>query len=196
MRSTMILLAATFSLLATAFVISGGTAPSVPANGYLMLRFQKLGDIKGGSMAVGHQGAIDVTDVVNKSTLPFDMSTGIAWAHDDESPKEEVTIEYGALTVRPPLVITVGSDQAALALLQSKTSNDTISSAKFTFFRPAQDASGRMENYYTIELSGGKIVSVVPDGAKPFKIGFSYTKITCTFTKGGKSVSRTWQKPG
>jgi len=181
----------TTTFLAVAFTLACAAASHAAMSGYLTLTGQKQGVIKGDSSNPGHRGAFDVIDIVNKADLLVNPETGFL-APDT--------------TVHNPVVIIAAVDIASPPLFQALVSNQTFVNATLSFARPSSGGSGRLEIYYSIELTGGQIVSyktyhstsnVAPPKGKVFlEINLTYAEIACTFTKGGKSTSKRWPKSG
>ncbi len=68
-----------------------------------------------------------------------------------------------------PMIIRKRIDRSSPLLVKAMADNQRIE-AKFKFFRPSPAGDGTTEQFYTVEISGGRIASVkqiVPDSLVP-----------------------------
>jgi type VI secretion system secreted protein Hcp len=102
-----------------------------------------------------------------------------------------------------PILIRKRIDKSSPLLLKALTQNQVIE-ATFRFFRPNPTGDGTTEQFYTIEIKGGRIASVrqyVPDvldlataQLPPLEeVGFVFHTISWTYTNGGVTHEDSWQ---
>lgn len=83
------------------------------------------------------------------------------------------------------LIITKVIDKASPLLFKALSSDESVDSAEFKFFRPSTDGSGSEEHFYTIKIESGKIESMITftDSNDPYyfeEIAISFQDITWT----------------
>jgi type VI secretion system secreted protein Hcp len=83
------------------------------------------------------------------------------------------------------LVITKVIDKASPLLFKALSSDESVDSAEFRFFRPGISGSGSEEHFYTIKIESGKIESMITftDSSDPYyfeEISISFQDITWT----------------
>lgn len=83
------------------------------------------------------------------------------------------------------LVITKVIDKASPLLFKALSSDESVDSAEFRFFRPSISGSGSEEHFYTIKIESGKIESMITftDSSDPYyfeEISISFQDITWT----------------
>ncbi len=90
------------------------------------------------------------------------------------------------------IVFTKAIDKASPLLFKALSSDETIDSAEFRFFRPSATGSGAEEHFYTIKIETGKIESMITftDSKYPYyfeEISISFQDITWTDEISGAS---------
>jgi type VI secretion system secreted protein Hcp len=176
--------------LISAFVFSAFLIGTAQANliGYLTLKGQKSGLIKGAVTAKGHEGTIAILDYSYEVVSPRDPASGLATG------KRQHT----------PLVIRKEVDSATPMILNMLTQNENITDAKFEFFETSP--TGVETPALVVELTNGSIsdfqqaYGAVPgDAANVVRdvetIKFTFQKITFTDPKSNTSTSDDWETP-
>lgn len=90
------------------------------------------------------------------------------------------------------IVFTKAIDKASPLLFKALSSDETMDSAEFRFFRPSATGSGAEEHFYTIKIETGKIESMITftDSKYPYyfeEISISFQDITWTDEISGAS---------
>ena len=147
---------------------------------YLSLA-SSTGDIKGSVVAAGHEGSIEVFSISHSIVQETDPATGQATGKRQHK----------------PFVITKELDQASPLLAKALTNVETLTTWSLGFWR-ASATSGKMENYYTIELTNAQVSSIVTRGSNfgvIEMVSFTYQKITWTWVDGGITHQDDWSAP-
>ena len=101
-----------------------------------------------------------------------------------------------------PVRIVKRIDKATPLIAKALVENEKIE-AEFRFFRPNPTGDGTTEQFYTVEIEGGRVDTVkqwVPDCLDPTstasppmeEIRLTFDKITWTFEDGGVSHTDSW----
>lgn len=104
-----------------------------------------------------------------------------------------------------PILVRKRIDKATPLIAKALVNNEKIDGT-FKFFRPSPTGDGTTEQYYTVEITGGRVDSIkqyVPDCLNPTSTGsppleevcFTFESITWTFEDGGVSHTDSWQTP-
>ena len=103
-----------------------------------------------------------------------------------------------------PLVIRKRIDKSSPLLAKALCNNEIIE-AKFQFFRPSPTGDGTTEQFFTVEISQGRIAHikrVSPDTIDPAsateppteEVGFVFHTITWTYEDGGIVHTDNWRE--
>lgn len=187
--------------LAAAAAVAGtaGSKPAVAVEGhnirmlgrpsYVFLKLNGT-QINGESdvTSLGRANAIQGEYFQSKVTKPFDASTG----------------QTSGQRRYEPIVIRKRVDKSTPLLLQALVEN-RVADAVFKFYRPNPTGDGTEEQYYTIEIKQGRIISVnqyAPQandggaGGQPVpemeEISFTFGTIEWTYTNGGITFEDTF----
>jgi type VI secretion system secreted protein Hcp len=136
-------------------------------------------DIKGDTTRKGREGSIECLYYEQGAAAPRDLVTGLA---------------TGKRTYQP-LVVRKRIDAASPVLWKAFRTNQVID-AVFRFYRPSPVTPVMPVQFYTVEIHGGRIVSmrdILPDALTPAtasqppleEVTFAFKTITWTFTDGG-----------
>jgi type VI secretion system secreted protein Hcp len=157
-------------------------------NGYLNLKGQKQGQIKGSSTQRGRENQIVVIAAHHEISIPHDATSGLPTGK----------------RVHAPLVITKEVDQSTPRLYTALVSNEKLTQWELQFWRSG--AAGTEEQYYTIKLSNANVVSiefVQPNSKNPElakyaeyeNLAFTYEKVEWTWVNGAITASDGWGIP-
>lgn len=157
-------------------------------NGYLRMKGQKTGDVKGGVKQKGREGSIAVVALSHEIVSPRDPASGMA---------------TGKRTHKP-IVITKELDQATPVLYTMLATNENITDWVLQYFTP--DPRGTETQNFTIHLTNASIDDIrlvkpltwSPDLAKIpdyQEISFMYQKIDWTWSQGGITAADQWTAP-
>lgn len=103
-----------------------------------------------------------------------------------------------------PLMIRKRIDKSSPLLAKALVENQRID-AKFKFFRPNPNGDGTTEQFYTVEIKGGRLASqkqIVPDTIVPAtsteppleEVTIVFHSISWTYTNGGVTHEDTWDQ--
>jgi type VI secretion system secreted protein Hcp len=103
-----------------------------------------------------------------------------------------------------PILIVKRIDKASPLLAKALVENQRIDGT-FKFFRPSPSGDGTTEQFYTIEISDGRVDSIkqiLPDMFNPLstsmppmeEVRFVFNQITWTFTPTGASHTDSWKQ--
>src|SRR5262245_37663943 len=103
-----------------------------------------------------------------------------------------------------PILIVKRIDEASPLLAKALVENQRIDGT-FKFFRPSPSGDGTTEQFYTIEISDGRVDSIkqiLPDMFNPLstsmppmeEVRFVFNSITWTFTPTGASHTDSWKQ--
>ncbi len=103
-----------------------------------------------------------------------------------------------------PILIRKRIDKASPLLWKALCNNEVIE-GKFMFFRPNPSGDGTTQQFYTIEIGGGRISSIkdfVPDTIEPAsstdppleEVSLVFHDITWTYTDGGITHTDSWRE--
>lgn len=101
-----------------------------------------------------------------------------------------------------PVCITKRIDKSSPLIAKALTSNESIDGI-FKFFRPMRTGDGTTEQFFTVEIRGGRVAyinRISPDTFDPAsaarppveEIGFVFHTIKWTYTDGGVEHEDTW----
>jgi|SRR6188768_1899854 len=162
-------------------------------NGYLRLKGQKQGQIKGSVLQKTREDSIMV----------------IALSHSIVSPRDAASGLPTGKRMHKPLVITKEVDKSSPLLYNMLTNNENIPTWELQFFTPQLDAkrgTGGEVQHYTVKLENANIASIDfrmannkhPDLMKfelYEEIAFTYEKIIWTWKDGGIESEDSWMNP-
>ncbi len=162
------------SMLVAFALVSLAAAPAYAAsNAYL--EFQSNGgQVEGSVTAAGFENTIRVYDVHFEIGAAEGAPAGVARSR----------IEYR------PVYVTLPVDRSTPLITQALAQNHTISNFKIGLTKPQQ--GGGEVVFYMIEISNGRVSSLVFDSAAPgedrVKVGFTYYTMTQTDLASGSTV--------
>ena len=153
--------------------------------GYLWIKGQKTGDIKGEVTQKGREGTSGVLSMEYGVSSPTDPATGAAAGRRGHQ----------------PISFTLRWSKATPLLLGALTSNETLSDVRFQRWLPNLDGSGVESNTDTIQLTNARIASlkIVDQKADDGKLDtvvivtLAYQKLTITHQDGGITAEDSWQ---
>jgi type VI secretion system secreted protein Hcp len=143
-------------------------------------------DIKGDSTqtSLGRDGSIECIYFDHAVDTAREASSGIA---------------TGRRTYQP-ILIKKRIDKASPLLAKAMVNNEVIE-AKFQFFRPNPTGDGTTQQFYTIEITKGRLaglkqnVTNTTDAEHPLEeITFTFGEIKWTWMDGGVSHQDTWSQ--
>jgi type VI secretion system secreted protein Hcp len=157
-------------------------------NGYLNLKGQKTGDIKGSVTQKGREGKIMVIAVSHEILSPRDPASGLPTGK----------------RMHKPMVITKELDKSTPLLYNVLVNNENITEWQLQFWRPS--ATGAEQQHFTIKLTNANIASIamrLPNNKHPDlmkfetyeEIAFTYQKIEWVWTDGGITAMDDWESP-
>jgi len=160
----------------------------MPMQGYMKLKGQKTGEIKGSVTQKGREGQIAF----------------IAFDHSVISPRDAATGLPTGKRMHKPIVITKEIDKSTPLLYKVLVNNENLSEVEFLFWRPA--GTGSEVQYYTIKLTNANIASMktfFPNTRIPLnsplnhmdEVAFTYQKIEWTWKDGGITADDDWEAP-
>ena len=152
----------------------------------LTLKGNVLGDVQGDNLTPGRLNTIEVLSLTHAVRTSFDRSTG----------------RSNGRRYYEPIAFVKPIDRSSPLLRKALIENDVIS-GKFEWFRPNPSGSGTTEQFFTIEISDGRVVSAearLPDTLVPAnanlppleEIKLVFNKIKWTFTNGGIEHEDEW----
>jgi type VI secretion system secreted protein Hcp len=161
----------------------------VALNGYLRMKGQKSGDVKGGVTQKGREGTIAVVAVSHEILSPRDPASGLP----------------AGRRMHKPIVITKELDQSTPVLYGMLVSNENITDWVLQYFSPNRAGAeiGSEAQNFTIRLTNASITDIrltkpltwSPDLAKLpdyQEISFAYQKIEWTWVQGGITATDDW----
>ena len=163
------------------------TLAAMPAQSALnvYLELTANGESIAGETTLGSVGGLDVTDMIECHAVNHEM-----FASFDTS--------TGRLTGQlnhAPFKIVKRVDKAS-PLIAKALSNNEVIEARFRYFRPNPSGDGTTQQYFTIELSGGRVSGLrhwTPNNLDPAgsaypymeEVSFVYERITIRYEDGG-----------
>jgi type VI secretion system secreted protein Hcp len=154
---------------------------------HLKLKGQKQGDIKGESTqtSLAREGTIECFGFEYGASSPRDASTGMATGRRQWA----------------PLVIRKRFDRASPLLAQALVNNEVVEGT-FQFFRPNPTGDGTTEQFFSVQIKGGRISNfrqVVPHPSDnegddhPYEeVSFVFQNITITNDSAKTSATDDW----
>lgn len=138
--------------------------------------------------SLGREGSIECLSFVDSVRTARERGSGMA---------------TGRRTFEP-IVIRKRIDKSSPLLARSLCNNEVIEAA-FKFFRPAPSGDGTTEQFFTVEISGGRISSirrVSPDAIDPAsaaeppteEVSMVFHDITWTYQPTGASHHDNWKE--
>jgi type VI secretion system secreted protein Hcp len=177
------LLAAAVAVISTFAVASVGTAGGEPNQrlvGYLQVKGQRLGVIKGGSVGPKRQDWIDVLGFDYAVTSPRDAATGQATGKRQHK----------------PFRITKTIDKSTPLLFQALVTNEVLSEVTFELVRTQPDGTEAV--VYRVKLANAALSDIHQydegkAGQQSFEeLSFVFQKIDLTWVDGGISATDSW----
>jgi type VI secretion system Hcp family effector len=161
-------------LIAAAAAVSLAAAPALAgANAYLQFE-SNGGQVEGTVTAAGFENTIRVHDAHFEIGAAETAPAGVARSK----------IEY------KPVYVTLPVDKSTPLITQALAQNHSISNFRIDLTKPGQ--GGGEVVFYTIEISNGRVSSIVFDSVSPgndrVKVGFSYHTMTQTDLQSGQTV--------
>jgi type VI secretion system secreted protein Hcp len=145
-------------------------------------------DVKGDSTqtSLEREDTIECVYYEQSATSPREPSTGLAVGRR----------QYAPLLIRKRI------DRSSPLLAKAFIKNEVIEGT-FKFFRPSPAGDGTTEQFYTVHISQGRIVSIrqyVPDTLTPQsatlppleEVSLTFRIISWTYTQGGVTADDTW----
>jgi type VI secretion system secreted protein Hcp len=159
-------------------------------NAYLRIKGQKTGDVKGSVIQRGREGKIMVIAASHAIMSPRDLQSGLPTGQ----------------RMHKPFIITKESDKSSPVLYNMFVTNENIREWELQFWSPAlasPSGSGQEVQSHTVRLENASIASInfcMPNNKNPElmryveyeEIGFTYQKITWTWTDGGIAAQDDW----
>jgi type VI secretion system secreted protein Hcp len=156
---------------------------------HLKLTGQKTGDVKGESSQVtlGRKDTIECFSFQMAVESPRDASTGMATGRR----------QWQAINFRKRW------DRSSPLLAQMLVNNETITEGTFKFYRPHPTGDGTTQEFYTVQIKGGRVSSfrqVVPHPSDeatmhehPYEdVSFVFQTITITNDAAKTSATDDW----
>ena len=155
--------------------------------GYLWIKGQKTGEIRGDVMQKGHDGWNSVLSMEYGISSPTDIATGMA----------------SGRRAHQPISFTLKWSKATPLLLGALTSNEILSMVQFQRWQPDPDGSGAEFNTDTLQLTNARIASlkIVDQKADDGKLDtvvivtMAYQKLNLMHQSGGISADDNWGAP-
>jgi type VI secretion system secreted protein Hcp len=162
-------------------------------NGYLKLKGQKQGEIKGSVTQKGRENKIMVIAVSHEIVSPRDPASGLP----------------SGKRMHKPFVITKELDKSSPLLYSLLCHNENIPEWELQFWTPQIDpkrGTGAEVQHFTVKLENANIASIHfrmannkhPDlmkFAEYEEVAFTYEKIVWTWTDGGVEADDSWATP-
>jgi len=173
-----------WTIAAAAVALLAVTSAAHAEMGYLWIKGQKTGDIKGEVTQKGHEGTSGVLSMEYGISSPTDVASGMATGR----------------RVHQPISFTLRWSKATPLLLGALTNNETLSSVQFQRWMPDPDGSGVDANTDTIQLTNARITSlkIVDQKADDGKLDtvvivtMTYRQLTLTHQAGGIMAEDSW----
>jgi type VI secretion system secreted protein Hcp len=176
-------------ILAVVFFVVAGllytpcASAALPA--YLELEDQGGNKIEGSCTVAGREGTIEVFSFGHNLVMPTDPASGLPTGVKRHS----------------PLKILKEIDKSSPLLYRVLVMNQTMGRFILRFYR--MGATGREEQYFTIQLENARITGITPSFPASFLIqnepyghmetvSFVYQRITWTWEEGGITSTDTW----
>ncbi len=157
-------------------------------NGYLKLKGQKTGEIKGSVTQKGRENKVAI----------------IAFNHEVVSPRDPASGLPTGKRMHKPFTITKELDKATPLLYSVLVNNENVSEWEMQCWRPS--ATGAEQQHFTIKLTNANIASIharMPNNKNPElmkydineEVAFTYQKIEWTWVDGGITAMDDWEAP-
>jgi len=164
------------TIASVALLVSTTTAYAAQM-GYMKIKGQKSGEVKGSNTQKGHEGTIGVIASSHEIVSPRDAASGLATGK----------------RMHKPFFITKEVDKSSPLLYKMIATNENLPEVTIQFVRP--NAGGIEQVVLTVTLTNASIASikfVQPDSDKPDtmrlpereEIGFTYSRIKWTAADG------------
>ena len=134
--------------------------------------------------SLGRDKTIECLDFWYNVTAAREASTGMATGR----------------RLHDPIWIQKRIDKSSPLIAKAMTNHENIE-GKFAFFRPNPSGDGTTEQFYTIEITKGRVAAInqtMPDQAEEHpleEVEFTFENIKWTWTDGGVSHEDTWSAP-
>lgn len=153
--------------------------------GFLQIKGQKTGEMKGDVMQKGHESWNSVLSMDYSFNAPAEAGAGLATAR----------------RVRQPISFTLRWSKATPLLLNAAASNETLSEVQFQRWLPNATGNGTEVDADHIQLTNARITSlkIVDQKDDDGKLDtvvivtLAYQKLTLTHQDGGISADDSWQ---
>jgi type VI secretion system secreted protein Hcp len=168
------------STFAVASVGTTGGEPNQRLVGYLQVKGQRLGVIKGGSLSAKRQDWIDVLGFDYAVKSPRDTATGMATGKRQHA----------------PLKITKAIDKATPLLFQALVTNEVLSEVTFELVRTQPDGTEAV--VYRIKLTNAGLSDIHQydegkAGQQAYEeLSFVFQKIELTWVDGAITATDSW----
>ena len=159
-------------------------------SGFLTLKGQKQGDIRGSVTQRGRENSILVHSFSHEIVSPRDAASGLATGKRQHR----------------PVTLLKEVDSSSLPLLRAFVSNEVLVAWELRFWQPVSGAAGAAteRQFYTVRLTNATIASIrsfladnedltVANLPLREEIAFTYQKVEWVWTDGNISASDTWQ---
>jgi len=168
-------------LAASAMILAFGVHAET---GFLLIKGQKTGEMKGDAFQKGHEGWNMVRSIDYALSVPADTATGMA----------------SGRRVHQGISFTLNWSKATSLLLAAASNNETLSDVQFQRWGPKADGSGIDVDLDNIQLTNARISSLkIVDQKTDDRIidpvvivTFSYQKLTLTHVDGGITGEDSW----
>ncbi len=175
-----------WTIAAAAAMLAMGTTAQADT-GFLSIKGQKSGDIKGDVAQKGHEGWNSVVAIDYGLTIPTDAASGLPTGRRQHQ----------------PISFTLRWSKATPLLLSAAASNENLMDVQFQRWAPqlaAASGTGAEVNSDTIQLTNARIVSLkIIDrngNDNPIDpvvvITLAYQKLTLTHVDGGITAEDSW----
>lgn len=157
--------------------------------GFLTLKGEQSGDIKGSVIQKGREGSILV----------------IAASHEVRAPRDVATGQSTGKRQHGPILITKEVDKSSPPLRTSLATKESLSMWELLLWRPATRSAGggTEQQFFTIKLTKAVVVSIafrlpnIKDPAlvklEPYEeVGFTFDAIEWIWTDGGITATDNW----
>lgn len=172
-------------ILLTGIFVSGNTWAALP--GFMRANGETQGEIKGGVTQAGREDSMEVIEFGHNVSALMD-ATGVARPSGKRQHR--------------PIRIVKDIDKASPILMTVLTQGERLTDVRIDFWRPS--SSGKEFQFYTVELVGAYIVSIVQSigsegdllNTPPREtVTLSYDRIIWTWQDGGITAEDDWTTP-
>jgi type VI secretion system secreted protein Hcp len=172
-----------FRLLVVLMIMSSPSISWAALSAFATMTGETQGAILGDSTQAGHEGQIEVFSFGYNINRTYDPATGVPGAKQHR-----------------PIRILKNIDRSSPILFKVMVSNEKLTQVTIRFYEPGP--GGIEVQYYTVELTNAKIVSIMPSSSSvgdslplPGRevISLVFEQITVTSETGGTQGQDSWQ---